>query len=315
MSAPGSDSKATPTTAGTTPYLAIVNPAAGGGRCGQLAPEALERLRQSGIAVEGVNTSRPGEATEIVRKAYKQGVRNFLAVGGDGTSYEIVNGLFPEAETCGRPALGFLPLGTGNSFLRDFTAHGIEYTIEAIRSGRRRPCDVIRLNHAEGTLYFLNLLSLGFPADAGEIANRRFKRWGELGYIFAVLARLAALKHAAFPHRRDGETEWDRRPFLFLAFSNSKFTGGKMMIAPKADPSDGQIECVQWQPVGRMGLLWNFPRLFSGTHIDHALASRAGATRVEFALDGPVTAMVDGEILRLKCQSLEVLPGVLDVMV
>jgi diacylglycerol kinase (ATP) len=297
------------------PFLAIVNPAAGGGRCGRLAPEALARLRQSGVEIETVSTSRAGEATEIVRKAYGQGVRNFLAVGGDGTSYEIVNGLFPEAETGGRPALGFLPLGTGNSFLRDFTADGIEYSIEAIRSGRRRPCDVIRLRHAGGTLYFLNLLSLGFPADAGEIANRRFKRWGELGYIFAVLTRLAALKHAAFPHRLAGETDWDRRPFLFLAFTNSKFTGGKMMIAPKADPTDGLIECVRWQPVGRMRLLWNFPRLFSGTHIDHALASRSGVPRLDFALDGPVTAMVDGEILRLECQSLEALPSALDVMV
>jgi diacylglycerol kinase (ATP) len=304
-----------PSTAASPSFLAIVNPAAGGGRCGRLAPEALERLRESGVAVESVSTSRVGEAAEIARQAYGRGVRNFLAVGGDGTSYEIVNGLFPEAETGGRPAMGFLPLGTGNSFLRDFTTHGIEHTIEAICSGRRRACDVIRLRHTDGTVYFLNLLSLGFPADAGEIANRRFKRWGELGYIFAVLARLATLKHAAFPHRLNGETEWDRRPFLFLAFSNSKFTGGKMMIAPKADPTDGLIECVRWQPLGRTRLLWNFPRLFSGTHIDHSLASRASATRVDFALDAPITAMVDGEILRLQPLSLEVLPGALDVMV
>jgi diacylglycerol kinase (ATP) len=296
-------------------FLAIINPAAGGGRCGKLAPEALKRLRDSGVEVESVSTTRAGEATEIARRAYGQGVRNFLAVGGDGTSYEIVNGLFPEAETDGRPALGFLPLGTGNSFLRDFTTHGIEYSLEAIRSGRRRPCDVIRLGHADGTLYFLNLLSLGFPADAGEIANRRFKRWGEMGYIFAVVARLAELQHAAFPHRLAGETDWDRRPFLFLAFSNSKFTGGKMMIAPKADPTDGLIECVRWRPVGRMRLLWNFPRLFSGTHIDHSLAFRAGATRVDFEPGPAVNAMVDGEILRLECRSLEVLPDALDVMV
>jgi len=297
------------------PFLAIVNPAAGGGRCGRLAPEILERLGESGIELEIAHTTRAGEAVDIARKAYAKGMRNFLSVGGDGTSFEIINGLFPEAETGERPALGFLPLGTGNSFLRDFTSDGIKYSLEAIRATQRRSCDVIRLKHAGGSLYFMNLLSLGFPADAGETANRRFKPWGQLGYIFAVLARLAGLRHTAFPHRHSGKAEWDRRPFLFLAFSNSKFTGGKMMIAPKADPGDGLIECVRWLPVGRMQLLWNFPRLFSGTHIDHALASRAGAARVDFALDGPVTAMVDGEILRLECRSLEVLPGALDVMV
>ncbi len=96
----------------------------------------------------------------------------------------------------------------------------------------------------------MNLLSLGFPADVGELTNRRFKRWGELGYILGVFTRLAGLKHLAFPHRCEGSSEWDRRPCLFLSFSNSKFTGGKMMIAPKADATDGLIEYVRWSPVG-----------------------------------------------------------------
>jgi diacylglycerol kinase (ATP) len=296
-------------------FFAVVNPAAGGGRCGKLAAAALDRVRQLDIALEVAQTSRPGEATGLARSAYEQGFRNFLAVGGDGTSYEIVNGLLPQAETSGRPALGFLPLGTGNSFLRDFTSRGIDHTIEALKNRTRRVCDVIRLRHANGELYFLNLLSLGFPAEVGETTTRRFKRWGELGYIFGVLRQLAWLEHRVFPHRLNGAGEWDRRRCLFLTFSNSKFTGGKMMIAPKADPSDGQIEYVRWGPIGRLRLLWTFPRLFTGTHIDHPLASRAGAQRIDFELEGPVTAMVDGEILRLECRSLEILAGVLDVIV
>jgi len=296
-------------------FLAIVNPAAGGGRCGRLAPAALERVREAGIDLDVAYTSRPGEATTLARSAYAQGTRNFLAVGGDGTSYEIINGLFPEAATGGRVALGFLPLGTGNSFLRDFTSRGVEHTIEALQEGRRRACDVIRLRHSEGELYFTNLLSLGFPADVGELTNRRFKRWGELGYILGVFTRLAGIRHAAFPHRLEGSSEWDRRSCLFLTFSNSKFTGGKMMIAPKADATDGFIEYVRWSPVGRLRLIGLFPRLFTGTHIDHPLASRAAVRRVELDLDEPVNAMVDGEILRLRCQSIEILPSALDVVV
>jgi diacylglycerol kinase (ATP) len=295
-------------------FLAVVNPAAGGGRCGELAGAALDRVRQAGIELDVAETSRPGEATDLVRRAYQRGCWNFLSVGGDGTSYEIVNGLFPEAESGGRPALGFLPLGTGNSFLKDFTTQGAEHTIEALKNDSRRRCDVIRLRHAEGELYFLNLVSLGFPADVGEITNRRFKRWGELGYIFGVFTRLASLQHVAFPHRLDGAGEWDRRQALFLAFSNSKFTGGKMMIAPKADATDGQIEYVRWGPIGRLGLLWNFPTLFTGTHIEHARACRAGARRIDFDLSAPVNVLVDGEILRLQCRSLEILPGALDVV-
>lgn len=299
----------------TDHFFAIINPAAGGGRCGQLSPGAVDRVRQSGIGVETIQTTFPGEATELARQAYARGFRKFLAVGGDGTAFEIINGLFPAALKGGRPALGLLPLGTGNSFLRDFTDRGVEHTIEALRGGSRRSCDVIRLRHTDGEIYFMNLLSLGFPAEVGALTNRRFKRWGELGYILGVFSELLHLRHSVFTHRLDPAIDWDRRKCLFLTFSNSKFTGGKMMIAPHADPSDGKIEYVRWSPVGRLHLLWLFPRLFSGTHIDHQLASRAAAERVEFDLPGPVNAMVDGEILTLHCRSLEIVPSALDVIV
>lgn len=299
----------------TDRFFAIINPAAGGGRCGKLAPDAIDRLQRFGVGIQVIRTSRPGEATEMAREAYADGYRKFLAIGGDGTAFEIINGLFPEALTQGRATLGFLPLGTGNSFLRDFTTRGVEHTIEALRDGARRPCDVIRLRHIGGEIYFLNLLSLGFPADVGALTNRRFKGWGEFGYILGVLAQLVRLRHSAFAHRLDAAIDWDRRECLFLTFSNSKFTGGKMMIAPRADATDGKIEYVRWSPIGRLRLLWLFPRLFSGTHIEHRLASRAAAERVELDLKGPVNAMIDGEILTLQCRSIEILPAALDVVV
>jgi diacylglycerol kinase (ATP) len=298
----------------TARFLAIVNPTAGGGRCGRLAGAALDRVRNAGIELDVAKTSRPGQATELARSAYRQGVRHFLAVGGDGTSYEIVNGLFPEAQSGGRPVLGFLPLGTGNSFLKDFTKRGVEHTIEALKNGSRRACDVIRLRHSEGDLYFLNLVSLGFPADVGELVNRRFKRWGELGYILGLFVRLTGLEHTSFPHRLNDSGEWDRRPSLFLAFSNSKFTGGKMMIAPKADATDGQVEYVRWGPIGRLGLLKMLPRLFTGTHINDPRASRAPAVRIDLELSGRTNVMIDGEIHRLECRSLEILPAALDAV-
>jgi len=295
-------------------FFAIVNPAAGGGRSGRLADSALNLVRQTSADLEVVRTTGPGDAIEVARRAYEKGFRNFLAVGGDGTSYEVVNGLFPQALAGERPALAILPLGTGNSFLKDFTARGFAHTIDAIENRSRRRCDLIRLRHAEGEIYSLNLVSLGFPADVGEVTNRRFKSAGQLGYIFGVFSRLVQLEYHSFPHRLDAG-EWDRRPCLFLTFSNSKFTGGKMMIAPRADPTDGAIEYVRWSPIGRIGLIRTFPRLFTGTHIEHPLASRASASRVEFDLSGPVNVLVDGEILRLRCRSLEIVPGALDVFV
>ena len=295
-------------------FLAVVNPAAGGGRSGKLALAALEKLRAAGLELEVTQSRRPGEASWLAREAYAHGYRKFLAVGGDGTSFEIINGLFPEAAR-ERPTLGFLPLGTGNSFLRDFAAGGVDYATQALLAGRARPCDVLQLTHREGVLYFINLLSMGFAADVAALTNRRFKRLGELGYLLGVLTCLARLRRRAFPLRVDGETQLDRRRCLFLSFNNSKFTGGKIMIAPQAAPDDGLVEFVRWGPIGRLGLLRNLHTLYDGSHMAHPLASRRAARRIEFALDGPVDVMVDGEVLTLHCQTLEVLPAALDILV
>lgn len=296
-------------------FLAVVNPAAGNGRCAKLVTEAFARLRQAGVSFDVVESARAGHPSELVREAYAQGRRRFLAVGGDGTAFEMVNGLFPAAERAEPPQLAFLPLGTGNSFLRDFSNRPVESTFEAIRLGRSRPCDVLRLQHAAGVLYFINLLSLGFAADVAHYRNCHFRQGGQLGYLWSVLVGLARLHPQVFPLRVDDDPEPDRRPCLFLSFNNSKFTGGTMRIAPQADSGDGLIEFVRWAPIGRAGLLWNLPRLYSGTHIRHRRASRRAVRKIDFLPAGPVNVMIDGESLRLECRRIDVLPAALSVVV
>jgi diacylglycerol kinase (ATP) len=309
-------------------YLAIVNPAAGGGKSRKMLGPALERLRAGGVAVDVAETRSAGDATRIAREAYADGRRRFIAVGGDGTSYEIVNGFFSEAgggsdageagegaRPTHRPTLGFLPLGTGNSFLRDFSDRGVEHAIESLIAGRTRSCDVLRLRHRGGVIHYINLLSVGFPADVATLRARRFSRQGELGYFISIFLGLARLQRRPFPVRVDGETEFDRRRCLFLTFNNSKFTGGTMMIAPKAQVDSGLIEYVRWGAIGRLGLIRNLPGLYDGTHIEHPLAERRAVHRVEFDLDAPVDVMVDGEVLTLDCEELDVLGGALNVVV
>lgn len=298
--------------------LAIINPGAGAGRCGKLAEAALQDLRNAGITLETARTGYRGHATELAREAYRSGYRRFLAVGGDGTSFEIVNGLFPAAAKVSRqerPTLAFLPLGTGNSFLRDFTDKGAEYTRNALVTGTQRPCDVIQLTHSDGVLYYINLLSIGFPADVATLTNRRFKGLGELGYLLGIFFCLLRFRRRAFPLRADDDPEFDRRRCLFLSFNNTQYTGGKMRIAPGANSADGLVEFVRWGPIGRIGLIRNLPTLYDGTHVNHPMASRRGVRKVEFQLDGPIDIMIDGEVARVHCQKIEVLPGALNVMV
>lgn len=296
-------------------FIAIVNPAAGGGRSAQLAGTELARLKTLGMRIDVIASMGPGHTSELAREAYEQGYRKFLAVGGDGTAHEIINGIFRPERTVERIELGFLPLGTGNSFLRDFTEDGAESSLESLRTNRKRRVDLLRLRHSAGTIYSFNLLSVGFTADVGAIANRVFKSFGHLGYLLGVFVKVVQLNRRAFKMRCDDDKEWDERRCLFLAFNNSKYTGGTMLIAPNADPSDGLIEYVRWGPIGRLGLIRMLPRLYDGTHIEHPLAARRAVKRVEFALDAPVDVMVDGEIVTVQCQSLEVLPDAMDVYI
>lgn len=296
-------------------FLAIVNPAAGGGRSAQRAASELARLKEKGLRVDVIASSGPAHATELAREAYEQGYRRFLAVGGDGTAHEIINGIFQRRTPGSRVELGFLPLGTGNSFLRDFTKNGVESSLQALLEGRKRSVDVLRLEHEKGTIYSFNLLSVGFTADVGAITNRVFKPFGPLGYLFGVFVKVVQLNRRVFKMRCDDDREWDQRRCLFLSFNNSKYTGGTMLIAPQADPTDGLVEYVRWGPIGRIGLLKMLPRLYDGTHLEHPLASRRAVKRVEFELDAPVDVMVDGEIVTLKCKRLEVLPGAMDVYI
>jgi len=296
-------------------FFAIVNPAAGGGRSAKLAGPALSRLREKGLQVDVIASTGPGHSVQLAREAYDQGYRRFLAVGGDGTAHEILNGVFVNRPQAKRIALGFLPLGTGNSFLRDFTNEGAEASMRALLENRTRPVDLIRLNHAAGEIYSFNLLSIGFTADVAAITNRMFKPFGHLGYLLGVIVRMAQLRRRAFALRCDDDKEWDERRSLFLTFNNSKFTGGTMLIAPNADPSDGLIEFVRWGPIGRIGLLGMLPKLYNGTHINHPLASRRAVRRVEFNVPVPVDVMIDGEVATLECRSLDVIPSAVDVYV
>lgn len=294
--------------------LAIVNPAAGFGKCAKLLGPALDKLRAGRIEFDVVETSHAGHATEIARNAYRDGYRSFIAVGGDGTSFEIVNGLFPQAwEDRETPTLGFLPLGTGNSFLRDFTDQGVEFASRAIIEGRTRPCDVIRLKHRDGIVYYINILSLGFVADVCTLAGK-FKLLGPASYGLAVVLCLAQFHKRVFHLRLDGLKDLTTPSTALLIFNNSKFTGGNMMLAPNADASDGQIEIVEWSS-NRFDFIRNFPKCYDGSHVGHPLVWQGRARRVDLDFDQPIDIMVDGEVMTVQCESLEALPSALRVMV
>ena len=296
-------------------YLGIVNRAAGGGRCGKQVDAVVESLRSAGVELDIAESDRPGHGTELARAAYEDGIRHFIAFGGDGTSYEIVNGVFPASLTKGPITLAFQPLGTGNSFLRDFTQEGLAHASRALLEGRQRACDVLYMRHRDGELYYTNLLSMGFAADVAVMTNRNFKAFGPFAYLFGVFACLLKLNRRVIPIRLDEDPEFDRDRSLFLTFNNSKFTGGKMMIAPNAETDSGYIDMVRWGPIGRWELIRNLHKLYDGSHVHHPEAVARRVRQVEFDLSEPLDVMVDGEVCTIQCEKLEVIPGALQVVV
>jgi diacylglycerol kinase family enzyme len=155
---------------------------------------------------------------------------------------------------------------------------------------------------------------MGFSADVATLRARRFSDWGELGYFTSIFLTLTRFNRRPFPVRVEGQSDFDDRRCLFVTFNNSKFTGGTMMIAPKAEVNDGLVEYVRWGPIGRLGLIRNLPGLYDGTHIEHPLAERKSVPKIEFKLDSAVDVMVDGEVLSLHCEELDVLPKALNVV-
>jgi diacylglycerol kinase (ATP) len=301
----------------TESFAAIINPAAGGGRCGERAPSALDQLRARGLEIETYYTQRAGDGTRLAEQLSAAGKRKFIAVGGDGTSYEIVNGLgahLGSSDPRERVALGFLPLGTGNSFLRDFGPGNADSAIEALVQRRTRACDVMRLEHDAGELHYLNLLSLGFVAEICTLTNKHFKALGAGGYGLGVVVALAKLGSRMVRMRLDGETPWEQA-MVFVSVCNSRFTGGSMMMAPYADTADGLLDVIVCGAMDRLTLLRTFPKIFRGQHVHHHAIRASRARSLEFFEPSPIDLMIDGEVVRHAPKRVSVRASALDVFV
>ena len=292
-------------------YLAIVNPAAGAGRCGKRAPAAVERLRSGGLEVEVRRTAGPRDATRIGREGFAEGYRSFIVAGGDGSACEVVNCIVPPALQAGEKVrLGFLPLGTGNAFLRSFATDRVGYSIESLLAGRRRPCDVLVLRHREGEHYMINLFGFGMSVQTS-IRSIKHKRWGVFGFVIAAVESMIVAPTAPLPLRLDGGELLDG-PVGMICISNSQYAA-QMLMAPDADIADGLLDLIRVEPIGRLEMMRTFPKLLKGTHLEHPRISAAQGREIVFEVDEEVDVMADGEVMRVLPWKIDVLQEVLEV--
>jgi diacylglycerol kinase (ATP) len=297
--------------------LLVVNPVAGHG-LGKKTFERLEtRLRAEIPGLEIRFSGYAGHALEIGRQAAGAGYDRLLCLGGDGTPFEVINGLYAEGRPARVPEIGQIPAGTGNSFLRDFGIETPEQALDAILGGRRRKADLVEFENQEAgrtvRRYSLNIIGVGLIADILRLTNERFKFMGSAGYSVAVLVRLLRGMSNRIVIQADGR-RLDVEDSA-LVISNSKYTGGKMKIAPVADTSDGRADIILFNNVNRREMVSIFSGVFAGKHLAHPKVDLIQAASISVEAEPRLRLMADGELLGSTPLRLKVLPAELDILV
>jgi YegS/Rv2252/BmrU family lipid kinase len=271
----------------------IANPSAGGRKGGRVIPHVEKHLRRHRIDYRIFITQHHAHAMDIAYKLKPARYDGVVSLGGDGTNFHVLNGLLKDHDPAALPPLGIIPVGSGNSFARDL---GILTTADGIRAltrGETRPVDVCSFTQDGQPWYFVNLAGFGFVSDVAQTAHQ-LKRFGDFSYILGVLHRMLGLRFHRMKLEIDGiQIEGEN---CFVEFCNSRYTGGKMLIAPDAKIDDGWFDVVVVGPLNRRSLMATFPKIFKGTHGQNPTVQFFRAQTASVETDPPKTLLPDGEL-------------------
>lgn len=279
----------------------LLNPAAAGGRAARLLPEARRELDALGLQHRVVETRDMAHASQAAREAAAD--ETVVAMGGDG----LVGALASVVR--GRVPLGVLPAGRGNDFARELRIpFDIPGASRVLAQGVERTLD---LGEANGKP-FICIASTGFDSEANRIANEaRFVK-GNLVYAYAAIRALISWRRARFSLKLDGLEE-SLDGYTVVA-ANTRFYGGGMRVAPRADPTDGTLEVVLIGQTSKLRFLANLPKVFSAKHVELEGVKVFRAREVEIAADRPFDVYADGEILTSLPATVRVVPRAVRVI-
>jgi diacylglycerol kinase (ATP) len=299
------------------PPLLIANPLAGAGKQAVL-PRLSAALRARGVEHETATTEGRGHATQLAREAVEEGGRRYVvAIGGDGTVHEVVNGLVDA--TTGQlrgedPVLGIVAGGTGCDLTRTF---GLDRSPEVL-AGHLAGDQTVRIDlgrvHLVGpggdprTLLFANVAEAGYGGLVTDLANRLPRRLGTARYALAIVGAVSRFKLVNTAVTVDqGTTE---EPLSNVVVANGQFFGGGLHVAPRALPYDGRFNVQVWR--GRpLDVLRAAPELRRGAHLSRSDVREWQSTTVEVDADRPLLIEADGEVLGTTPAAFDLLPNVL----
>jgi YegS/Rv2252/BmrU family lipid kinase len=285
----------------------ILNPIAGRGAGARLAAPIAESLRGYGLDFELIQTTAPGHATVLARDAVGNGRQAVIAVGGDGTTNEVLNGLMQAGAGPDDAALGVLPIGTGNDF-----AFGADLTLDVweacqvVAQGKRRILDVGRMwTDKEKPRYFGNGVGIGFDAICNMESRKVEHLRGSAVYIVAVLKTIAI--YYQVPRtviRIDGQEIV--QPSLMVSIMNGRRMGGVFYITPDSRMDDGLLNVCIAGKVNRLRMIGFVPQFMRGTHVTDSRITMCQGKRVTVSSELPWAGHVDGEIYGVGAREFEI---------
>ncbi len=266
---------------------------------GKLSGDAKTALVEQGLQAAGIDdyhlepTQYANHACEIAKQAVEEEYSVVVAVGGDGTINEVLNGLMQAAGEQGQPAtLGIIPMGTAND-LADILQipSNIPEACRRLAAGNTRTIDVGCVNGH----YFANNSAIGLEPVVTITQNNM--RWmkGIMRYVFA------ALKVVYNAKQWNMRVEWDKGmydgPMVLVSVGNGHRSGGAFYITPQAKIDDGKFDFVYGVGMGRLKMLYLLPKIFSGKHIYHPLVGYLQATTLSITTSPETPIQADGEII------------------
>jgi len=296
----------------------VVNPASANGSTGKRWPEIAHRLAAAGLPGRTLMSTGPGGVAEQTRHAAEEGARLIVAVGGDGTVNEAVNGLM----AAGRSdiELAIVPRGTGVDFARSLQIpRGVEMAAAVALSGETRTIDLGRAtyrawNGSDETAYFANVASAGMSGAVAKRANATTKALGgKISFLWATLAVFARWKNTEISATVDAERRTG--PMFDVIVANCQYLGGGMRMCPDAVPDDGLFDVLLIGDITKRDLALTLPKVYRGTHLPHPKAEPLRGRVV--TVDAPVALPVelDGEQPGTTPVKFELVPGALRLKV
>lgn len=300
----------------------IVNPTAAHGTMAKRWPAVQEILCAENFEYDFALTERRGHAIELARTALDAGYDLIVAVGGDGTLNEVVNGMIAEGGKAINPnaALGVITSGTGADFVRTagLPRDPLASARHLVHATESRAIDIgeiiFRAESKEVHRYFANVVGMGFDGEVIERTERGGKRGGgTIPYLTTLVATIFRYQNKDVTLCIDTKTRQGRMNSVIAC--NGRYFGGGMRVGPNATFDDGKLDVIVLGDFSAVEVLMNTPKIYNGTHLTHPKVSEDRGTVVSVESKQRMLIEADGELIGEGPATFRIIPAALKLWV